>query len=280
VLASGVAISLMLFGVTWMLVRSRTRAERASKDLEGANRELEAANRELEAFSYSVSHDLRAPLRSIEGFSQILLEDYSSSLEDEAKSYLGRLRASSRRMALLIDDLLELSRVTRTTLRRQSVNLSALCRQIADEIKKSDPGGREVEFVITEGLLANADARLLAIALENLLSNAFKFTSKKRGIATIEFGAISLGGGGAEEGEEAEGESALAYYVKDNGVGFEMAYASKLFGPFQRLHGGEDFEGTGVGLATVARIVHRHGGRVWAVGELGEGATFFFTLKQ
>ena len=276
VLASGVAMSLMLFGVTWMLVRSRTLAERVSKDLEEANRELEAANTELEAFSYSVSHDLRAPLRSIEGFSQILLEDYSSSLEDEAKSYLGRLRASSRRMALLIDDLLELSRVTRTTLKRQSVNLSALSKQIADEIKKSDPG-REVEFVITEGLLANADARLLAIALENLLSNAFKFTSKKRGIATIEFGAISLGGG-AEEGEEAEGESALAYYVKDNGVGFEMAYASKLFGPFQRLHGGEDFEGTGVGLATVARIVHRHGGRVWAVGELGEGATFFFTL--
>ena len=138
--------------------------------------------------------------------------------------------------------------------------------------------------MISEGLVANADARLLAIALENLLSNAIKFTSKKRGIATIEFGAISLSGGGVDEGEgeeeEPEGESTLAYYVKDNGVGFEMAYASKLFGPFQRLHGGEDFEGTGVGLATVARIVHRHGGRVWAVGELGEGAAFFFTLKQ
>ena len=303
VLASGVAMSLMLFGVTWMLANSRLRAEHvglqleiankelenANRDLEGANRELEAANTELEAFSYSVSHDLRAPLRSIEGFSQILLEDYSSSLQDEARSYLVRLRASSRRMALLIDDLLELSRVTRTTLRRhKSVDLSTLAREIAQEIKKSDPD-REVEFVIEEGLSADADRRLVAIALENLLSNAFKFTSKKEGRATIEFGAISLrGGGGAGEKEEggypeegAEGtttSASVAYYVKDDGVGFEMAYASKLFGPFQRLHGVDEFEGTGVGLATVARIVGRHGGRVWAVGEPGVGATFFFTL--
>ena len=289
VLASGVGMSLILFGVSWMLVRSRTRAERTSYDLEGANRELEAANTELEAFSYSVSHDLRAPLRSIEGFSQILLEDYSSSLQDEARSYLVRLRASSRRMALLIDDLLELSRVTRTTLRRhKSVDLSTLAREIAQEIKKSDPD-REVEFVIEEGLSADADRRLVAIALENLLSNAFKFTSKKEGRATIEFGAISLRGGGAGEKEEeggypeegAEGtttNASVAYYVKDDGVGFEMAYASKLFGPFQRLHGVDEFEGTGVGLATVARIVGRHGGRVWAVGEPGVGATFFFTL--
>src|SRR5215211_6200775 len=282
VLASGVAMSLMLFGVTWMLANSRIRAEHvglqleiankelenANRDLEGANRELEAANTELEAFSYSVSHDLRAPLRSIEGFSQILLEDYSSSLQDEARSYLVRLRASSRRMALLIDDLLELSRVTRTTLRRhKSVDLSNLAREIASEIKKSDPD-REVEFVIAEGLFADADGRLVAIALENLLSNAFKFTSKNTTKATIEFGAISLqeggregGEGGGEEGDRGGGggegaSTTLAYYVKDNGVGFEMAYASKLFGPFQRLHGGEDFEGTGVGLATVARIVH------------------------
>jgi signal transduction histidine kinase len=316
VLASGGAVSLLIFGITLLLVRSRTRAERASKDLEGANRELEAANRELEAFSYSVSHDLRAPLRSIEGFSQILLEDYSNTLEDEAKSYLVRLRAASRRMALLIDDLLELSRVTRTTLRRQRVNLSSLAREIADEIQKSDPE-REVEFVISEGLIANADPRLLAIALENLLANAFKFTSREEGVATIEFGAIALEEISRavereqrververEEGEpppptptptpppptpppsstttergEREGEL-LAYYVKDDGVGFEMAYAAKLFGPFQRLHGVDEFEGTGVGLATVARIVGRHGGRVWAVGEVGEGATFFFTLKQ
>jgi signal transduction histidine kinase len=281
VLASGVAVSLLIFGITWMLVRSRTRTERTSKDLEGANRELEAANRELEAFSYSVSHDLRAPLRSIEGFSQILLEDYSSALEDEALGYLVRLRAASRRMALLIDDLLELSRVTRTTLRRQRVDMSSLCREIAAEIRKSDPE-REVEFVISEGLSANADPRLLAIALENLLSNAFKFTSRKRGMATIEFGEISLEEFSQDlEGEEqGDREGELAYYVKDDGVGFEMAYASKLFGPFQRLHGVDEFEGTGVGLATVARIVHRHGGRVWAVGEVGKGATFFFTLKQ
>ena len=269
VLTSGVVVSLMLFGVTWMLVRSRTLAERASRDLEGANRELEAANTELEAFSYSVSHDLRAPLRSIEGFSQILLEDYSSSLEEEAQSYLSRLRAASRRMAQLIDDLLELSRVTRTTLRRQKdVNLSSLAKEVVQEIKKSDPA-REVEFVIAEGLVADADGRLVAITLENLLSNAFKFTSRKEGLATIEFGAISYP---RQEGEE------LAYYVKDDGVGFDMAYASKLFGPFQRLHGEMEFEGTGVGLATVARIVGRHGGRVWAVGKPGEGATFYFTL--
>jgi signal transduction histidine kinase len=300
VLASGLAISLMLFGVTWMLASSRIQAEHvglqletaneelenANRDLEGANRELEAANRELEAFSYSVSHDLRAPLRSIEGFSQILLEDYSSALEDEALGYLVRLRASSRRMALLIDDLLELSRVTRTTLKRQRVNLSALAKEIADEITKSAPR-REVEFVISEGLVADADPRLLAIALENLLSNAFKFTSRKEGRATIEFGAIPLEEISQEgEGEESEepapegAEGGLAYYVKDDGVGFEMAYAAKLFGPFQRLHGEGEFEGTGVGLATVARIVHRHGGRVWAVGEVGKGATFFFTLKQ
>jgi signal transduction histidine kinase len=295
VLASGLAISLMLFGITWMLSHSRIQAEHvglqletankelenANRDLEGANRELEAANRELEAFSYSVSHDLRAPLRSIEGFSQILLEDYSSALEDEALGYLVRLRAASRRMALLIDDLLELSRVTRTTLRRQRVDMSSLCREIAAEIRKSDPE-REVEFVISEGLSANADPRLLAIALENLLSNAFKFTSRKRGMATIEFGEISLEEFSQDlEGEEqGDREGELAYYVKDDGVGFEMAYASKLFGPFQRLHGVDEFEGTGVGLATVARIVHRHGGRVWAVGEVGKGATFFFTLKQ
>jgi signal transduction histidine kinase len=310
VLASGLAMSLMLFAITWMLVHSRIQAEHvglqletankelenANRDLEGANRELEAANTELEAFSYSVSHDLRAPLRSIEGFSQILLEDYSDSLQEEAKSYLSRLRGASRRMALLIDDLLELSRVTRTTLRPQkSVNLSKLAREIAQEIQKSDPA-REVEFVISEGLMADADGRLLAIALENLLSNAFKFTSKRRVGARIEFGAISLqeeeeeeeeegegaGGGSSSRGSREEGlegkEERLAYYVKDNGVGFEMAYATKLFGPFQRLHGADEFEGTGIGLATVARIVRRHGGRVWAVGEVGVGATFFFTL--
>ncbi len=278
VLLSGLAISLMLFGVTWMLVESRVRAERVGLQLEETNRqlestnqslaetnrELEGANKELEAFSYSVSHDLRGPLRSIEGFSQILLEDYAPRLDAEARGYLGRVRAASRRMALLIDDLLDLSRVTRSALRRQTVDLSALAREIAAEIQKSRPD-REAMFVIAEDLVAEGDPRLLRVALENLLGNAFKFTSKKV-VATIEFGAASYEGGD------------VAYYVRDDGVGFDPRYAEKLFGAFQRLHGADEFEGTGIGLATVARIVHRHGGRVWAEGAVGEGATFFFTL--
>jgi len=265
VLASGVGVSLLLFGITWMLVRSRMLAERASEDLEETNRELEATNKELETFSYSVSHDLRAPLRSIEGFSQILLEDYTGSLDEEGKDYLGRVRAASQRMANLIDDLLDLSRVTRSSFRRQSVDLSALAEEIALEIRKSQPE-REVNFVIEEGLKARGDVRLLKVALENLLGNAFKFTSKKEGEkATIEFGAVPYEGG-------------TAYFVRDDGVGFEMAYAGRLFGAFQRLHDPEEFEGTGIGLATVARIIHRHGGRVWAEGEVGKGATFYFTL--
>jgi signal transduction histidine kinase len=280
VLLSGLAISLMLFGVTWMLSNSRIQAERigaqleatnreledANRDLEETNRELESTNRELEAFSYSVSHDLRAPLRSIEGFSQILLEDHAGELDEGGRHYLGRVRAASRRMALLIDDLLDLSRVTRSTLEKQTVNLSAQAREIAAEIRKSQPE-REVEFVIADGLTANGDARLLRLALENLLSNAWKFTSREDR-ARIEFGSVSQDGGGR------------AYYVRDTGVGFDEAYAGKLFGAFQRLHKAEEFEGTGIGLATVQRIVHRHGGRVWAEGEVGEGATFFFTLKR
>jgi signal transduction histidine kinase len=277
VLLSGLAISLMLFGVTWMLVESRIRAERVglqleetnrelentNRNLEEANRELEGANRELETFSYSVSHDLRAPLRSIEGFSQILLEDYAPQLGEEARGYLGRVRAASRRMALLIDDLLDLSGVTRSALRRQTVDLSAVAREVAAELQKSRPG-REVRFVIADGLTANGDPRLLRIALENLLGNAFKFTEKQPH-ATVEFGAD---------------DDRPTYYVRDNGVGFDMAYATKLFGAFQRLHGTENFEGTGIGLATVQRIVQRHGGRVWAEGEVGKGATFFFTLGR
>ena len=279
VLLSGLAISLMLFGVTWMLANSRIRAEHvglqleaanrqlenANRDLEETNRELEGANRELEAFSYSVSHDLRAPLRSIEGFSQILLEDHASRLDEEARGYLGRVQIASRRLALLIDDLLDLSRVTRSALTRQTVDLSALAREIAAEIEKSQPE-RRVEFVVADGLVVRGDPRLLRVALENLLGNAFKFTQKEPE-AKVEFGAVARDG-------------SVVYYVRDNGVGFEEAYAGKLFGAFQRLHASEDFEGTGIGLATVQRIVQRHGGRVWAEGAVGEGATFFFTLKR
>src|SRR5215211_767860 len=266
VLASGVAVSLLLFGTSLMLVRSRTRAERGSRDLEHANRELEEANRELEAFSYSVSHDLRAPLRTIDGFSQILVEDYADKLDEDGEDYLGRVRAASQHMDNLIDDLLDLSRVGRGPLRREAVDLSALAAAIIEELGISQPE-REVEFVTEEGLTAFADANLLTVALENLLGNAWKFTSK-RPHARIEFGGAPR----AEPGEQA------SFFVRDNGVGFEMAYSDKLFGPFQRLHGSDEFEGTGIGLATVQRIVRRHGGRVWAEGEAGRGATFFFTL--
>jgi signal transduction histidine kinase len=266
VLASGAAVGLLLFGITLLLVRSRTLAERASKDLEDANRELEGANKELEAFSYSVSHDLRAPLRSIDGFSRILLEDYAGKLDEEGEDYLGRVRAASKHMDILIDDLLDLSRVSRGPLRREVIDLSAVARGIVQKLERSQPE-RKVRFVAEEGVVAFGDASLLRVALENLLGNAWKFTSKKE-VATIEFGAAPY-----ESGD-------VAYYVRDDGAGFDPRYAEKLFGAFQRLHGAEDFEGTGIGLATVARIVHRHGGRVWAEGAVGEGATFFFTLKQ
>ena len=259
VLATGIGVSLLLFGITWMLVRSRLGAERASEDLEDANRELEGTNRELEAFSYSVSHDLRAPLRTIDGFSQILAEDYGDRLDEEGLDYLARVRTASRHMAELIDDLLDLSRVGRRPLTRERVDLSALAKGVAEDLKATEPD-RDVEFVIEEGVVARCDVGLLKVALENLMGNAWKFTSREER-ATIRFGA-----------------SGGAFYVSDDGAGFDAAYKDKLFGAFQRLHGPEEFEGTGIGLATVARIVHRHGGEVWAEGAVGEGATFYFTL--
>jgi light-regulated signal transduction histidine kinase (bacteriophytochrome) len=267
VLASGIGASVLLFGITWMLVRSRILAERASKDLEDANRELEGTNRELEAFSYSVSHDLRAPLRAIDGFSQILQEDYQHALDDEGMDYLGRVRAASGHMATLIDDLLDLSRVGRRPLRRERVDLARLATGIVEEFRASQPE-REVEFVAGENIIAWGDASLLKVALENLLGNAWKFTAREVA-ARIEFGADRKPGPGLPS---------PVYYVRDNGAGFDQTYADKLFGAFQRLHGQDEFEGTGIGLATVARIVHRHGGRVWAEGTVGEGATFYFTL--
>jgi signal transduction histidine kinase len=267
VLASGIAASVLLFGITWMLVRSRILAERASKDLEDANRELEGTNRELEAFSYSVSHDLRAPLRAIDGFSQILQEDYEPALDDEGMDYLGRVRAASGHMATLIDDLLDLSRVGRRPLRREHVDLTRLATGIVEELRASQPG-RDVEFLATENIMAWGDESLLKVALENLLGNAWKFTAREDE-ARVEFGADRNPG---------PGSPSPLYYVRDNGAGFDQTYADKLFGAFQRLHGQDEFEGTGIGLATVARIVHRHGGLVWAEGTVGEGATFYFTL--
>jgi light-regulated signal transduction histidine kinase (bacteriophytochrome) len=225
--------------------------------------ELDAVNKELEAFSYSVSHDLRAPLRSIDGFSQALVEEYADQLDDTAADYLSRIRAATQRMGELIDDLLDLSRVTRREMHREQVDLSALATEVLGGLAREEPE-RQVEIGIAAGLMGRGDPHLLRLALENLLGNAWKFTSREPSVR-IEFGARQ------------EGDRPL-YYVSDNGVGFDMAYADKLFGAFQRLHAAHEFPGTGIGLATVHRIVLRHGGRVWAQSEVGQGATFFFTL--
>jgi PAS domain S-box-containing protein len=227
--------------------------------------ELEAANKELETFSYSVSHDLRAPLRGIDGFSRILLEKCSAQLDDEGKDSLQRVRAASQRMGELIDDLLTLSRATRAELRRTAVDLTALAGEIVAELERVEPT-RRVRWVIAPGLAATGDRQLLRVVLDNLLNNAWKFTSRQAE-ARIEFGAM-------------KGEQGCAFFVRDNGVGFDMAYAGKLFGAFQRLHATADFPGTGIGLATVQRIIHRHGGRVWAEGQVNHGATFYFTLPE
>lgn len=225
--------------------------------------QLEAANKELEAFSYSVSHDLRAPLRSIDGFSQALLEDYGGVLDMQGKDYLNRVRWASQSMAQLIDDMLVLSRVTRREMKRSAVDLSALANMIAAELVKTQPQ-RQVEFNIAPGLVVNGDPELLRAMFENLLGNAWKFTSNQQS-AKIEFGVTEFDG-------------KLSYFVRDNGVGFDMAYVSKLFQAFQRLHLQTEFPGTGIGLATVKRIINRHGGRIWAESETGKGATFYFNL--
>jgi len=225
--------------------------------------ELEAANQELNAFAYSVSHDLRSPLRGIDGWSTALLEDYGGQLDSRAQDYLDRLRSETQRMGRLIDDLLQLSRVTRTEMQRQPVDLSALAGDIARRLSEANPG-RQIEFVIEPGLTGIADGHLLEIALTNLLDNAVKFTGR-RPQARIEVGH------GEDHGE-------TTFLVRDNGAGFEMAHAGILFGAFQRLHKATEFPGTGIGLATVQRVIHRHGGRVWAEAKVDAGATFNFTL--
>jgi DNA-binding response OmpR family regulator len=227
--------------------------------------ELEAKNAELDAFSYSVAHDLRSPLRSLDGFSLALLEDYGQSLDEQGCQYLRYIRESAQQMAALIDALLELSRVTRSELRRERVDLTAIARSICARLQQSAPE-RRVEFVVAGGLEAVGDVRLLTIALENLIGNAWKYTSRRAG-ARIEVGAEAVGG-------------EAAFFVRDNGAGFDMAFAAKLFGVFQRLHSAREYEGTGIGLATVQRIVRRHGGKVWGTGEIGRGATFHFTVPS
>lgn len=228
--------------------------------------ELAAANKELEAFSYSVSHDLRAPLRGIDGFSKVLLERYSEQLDDRAKHYLDRIRAGTQRMGELIEDMLMLSRVTRAEMKRSIVNLSQIAQEVSENLNESQPE-RSVQWNITPEITALGDSALLRIVLENLLSNAWKFTSKCTQ-TQIEFGTTILP------------DRTLAYFVKDNGVGFDMAYVNKLFIAFQRLHSISEFPGTGVGLAIVQRIIHRHGGIVWAEGTINQGAIFYFTLSE
>ncbi len=259
-------------------ISERKRVEEALKESEGRYKklsveleqrvqertvQLEMINKELESFSYSVSHDLRVPLRGVDGFSQALLEDYEEKLDEEGKDYLNRIRAAARRMGYLIDDLLKLSRLTRVEMRFETTNLSVLAGKVFKEITqlKSE---RDVEFSITPDLIVSGDPNLLMVLFENLLENAWKFTGKKEK-AKIDFGFKIL------EGEK-------VYFIRDNGVGFDMKYSNKLFGAFQRLHKITDFPGTGIGLATVQRIIHRHGGRIWAESKVGEGAVFYFIL--
>ena len=225
---------------------------------------LEGLNRELESFAYSVSHDLRQPLRTMDGFSKALLEDYGSQLDDTSTHYLNRIRAGATKMGSLIDDLLRLSRVTRGSITRTNIDLAELARSVIEDLRDAEPD-RVVDVVIPDSLPAFGDANLLRAVLTNLLGNSWKFTVSKPD-ARIELGAK-------------KGESSLSFFVKDNGAGFDMAYADKLFAAFQRLHSPDEFEGTGIGLATVQRIIQRHGGRIWAKGEVGEGAEFSFTLS-
>ncbi len=234
-----------------------------NRDLSHRAVEIEASNKELEAFCYSVSHDLRAPLRTINGYSEALLEDYEPMLDGDGQRMLGRVRLATQRMGQLIDDLLALSRVTRGDFAREEADLSAIVESVGVELRSANPG-REVALLVAPGVVADGDPRLIRIVLENLLSNSWKYTSK-HDRAAIEFGV-----------EHQDGRT--VYFVRDDGAGFEMQYASKLFGVFQRLHNIEEFGGTGIGLATVQRIIQRHGGAVWADASLEGGAKFSFTL--
>ncbi len=250
---------------TQLLVESEQAALELAETRAELVRDLEHKNRELESFSYAVSHDLRAPLRRIDSFSRAVLESQGEKLEATGRRYLERVREASQHMSQLIDDVLYLSRVTRADLREQEVDLSALANLILTRLQEGEPA-RKVETKVRPGVVVTGDGQLLRIALENLLENAWKFTGKQPE-ARIEFGVTN-----------ASGEP--TYFIRDNGAGFDMTYADRLFGPFQRLHPQGEFPGSGIGLATVQRIIHRHGGRVWAEGLLGQGATFQFTFGR
>lgn len=237
--------------------------QRLNEMLQKQKRSLEAVNGELESFSYSVSHDLRGPLRAIDGFSYAVLEKFGDRLDPDAKRHLARIREATRRMAQLIDDMLGLAQVTRREMRQEDVDLSAIAGSICERLRAAAPE-REVELTIDGNIHAKCDARLLTVLLENLLGNAWKFTGR-RDRGRVEVGTLH------QDGER-------TFFIRDNGAGFDMSYAGKLFGAFQRLHGTADFPGTGIGLASVQRIIHRHGGQVWATGEVDKGATFYFTL--
>ncbi len=262
--AGGVYLDGIIEDITERKAAER-RIQELNESLARRNAELEVLNKELEAFSYSVSHDLRAPLRAIDGFSRILLAEHAGALDAAGRDRLGRVRRAAQHMAALIDDLLKLSRVTRAELAHEEVDLSALAAEIAEALRKQEPE-RNVRFDVAAGLTARADPRLLRVALENLLGNAWKFTAC-RPEARIELGADT-------------NDTGTVYFVRDNGAGFDMAYVHKLFGAFQRLHDAAEFPGTGIGLATVQRIVHKHGGRVWAEAAVDRGAAFYFTLAQ
>jgi light-regulated signal transduction histidine kinase (bacteriophytochrome) len=244
-------------------IRDVTERKKADEILRRAREAAETANHELEAFSYSVAHDLRAPLRGIDGFSMALLEDHAEQLDAVGKEHLQRVRTAAQFMAQLIENLLMLAQLAQSEIRREQVDLTRLARASVARLQDTHPE-RQIEIVIADGLFTHGDARLLGIVFDNLLGNAWKFTAKRRG-TRIEFGQTANSG-------------RPVYFVSDNGAGFDMAYTSKLFGVFQRLHSAEEFNGTGVGLATVQRIIRRHDGRIWALGKVGHGATFFFTL--
>jgi signal transduction histidine kinase len=248
-----------------LLAESEQAARELAETRAGLVRDLEHKNRELESFSYAVSHDLRAPLRRIDSFTRAVLESQTERLDEPGRRFLSRIREASQHMSQLIDDVLHLSRVTRADLREQEVDLSSLASLILRRLQEGEPA-RAAEVKIRPGVVVTGDGQLLRIALENLLENAWKFTANQPA-PRIEFGVTQVAG-------------EPTYFIRDNGAGFDMTYADRLFGPFQRLHPQDEFPGSGIGLATVQRIIHRHGGRVWAEGLVGQGATFQFTLGR